>query len=185
MVAQAYRISAPATLVPRRTCAGKLALLLGCALARTSHAEKVHRLHRVGPDSADLVVSVTWESDDASAPSKDYLKQAFRQFASRTQQMTLGHVSVCKVYVYFERRHADVADMIVADTNGQSNADKGGIRSPSRHMWLYRSGRGAETFGNVMAHELGHYGLNQHPADGSHAVGRADDLGDRRPKRIP
>lgn len=143
----------------RRLAIG-VALLLGGALARTSQADKVHRLHRVGPDSVDLVVSVAWDSDDASAPGKDYLTDAFRQFASRTQQMTLGHVSVCTVYVYFDRRHADVADMIVADTADRSNADTGGIHSPSRHMWLYRNGRDAETFGNVMAHELGHYALN-------------------------
>ncbi len=122
-----------------------------------AEADSTHPFHEVTADSVDLVTSVAWSSTDAAAPNREYLTNAFRQFASRTQRMTLGNVSVCNVYVYFNKRHFDVADIVIEDTNGRSNADLGGLRSSSFNITMYRSGRSETTLGNVMAHEFGHY----------------------------
>ena len=124
-----------------------------------AEAEKTHRFHKVTATSVDLVASVAWSSSDGNAPSKEYLTNAFRQFASKTQRMTLGHVSICNVYVYFDKRHFDIADMVISDTEDRSNATLGGLRSSSYNIEMYRSGRSETALGNVMAHEFGHYGL--------------------------
>jgi hypothetical protein len=137
----------------------------GCLLLSAPEvgAEK-HRLRRIGNDSVDLVMSVSWDFETASATDggRQYLETGLRKFAEQTFQMTEGRLRICKVFVYNKGRNRRDAD-IFAEPVGRAHATLGALRQSYGQISMFKKigdhAYDANEFGVVLAHEFGHYGL--------------------------
>ena len=150
----------------KRACLVALAGLtaLGRPNPVSAQATAKHGFHQVRPDSVDLVVSAGW--DYAQAPvgegDRKYLEDGLREFAKTTHQATEGRLRICKVYVY-KQKNAQLADIVVRSERGRANADIGALYNDWGQIRSFLGSKsrkyGATEFGQVLAHEFGHYGL--------------------------
>ncbi len=145
-----------------RSAAIALAVAVGLATS-DSRADNRHRLREVRADSVDLIARVAWNWNappDGHA-SRAYLQTAMQQFANRTYSMTEGRLRICKVHLYYQRSVPE-ADIRV-ELEGRSHATIGGLRTGDAFIEAFtRMGAkrySADEYGDVLAHEFGHYGL--------------------------
>jgi hypothetical protein len=118
-----------------------------------------------GRNTVDMVFSVSWDLANPPANrSQSYLENVLKSFAKTVFSMTEGKMQIGNVYVYGNRQFADNADSLLISGEGRSNASLNGFnggRGMTMTNYTTMSGQDeTETgYGQVIAHEWGHYGL--------------------------